>query len=235
MGRLNWDLDGERLYETGIDQVILFPMNDNGTYGNGVAWNGITAINETASGAEASPLYADNIKYLELRSDEELSLSIEAYMSPEEFDACDGTVELAPGVSITAQTRRSFGLAYRTRIGNDIKKDDYGYKWHLVYGCTASPTDYSHSTTNESPEAGTLSWEVTTNKLKVAGKKPTAKVEIDSTKVLEGKLAAFEEAILGVDAVEEDTDNGIEAVAEKMSRLPLPAEIATMFAGSQAG
>lgn len=158
MARLEWDKDGERLYETGVQNCVLYPKATTGDYNKGVAWNGITAVNETPSGAEATALYADNIKYLTLKSVEELGGSIEAYMYPEEWKQCDGSAELAPGVYIHQQSRRSFGLCYRSEIGNDVVGTDYGYKLHLIYGCDASPSERPHSTINDSPEATTMSW-----------------------------------------------------------------------------
>lgn len=214
MAKLVWDQTGDRLYETGVDKVVLFVAN-NGEYTNGVAWNGVTGVTKSPSGAEASPLYADNIKYLNLMSAEELGLSIEAYSSPEEFDACDGSAALVKGVSIGQQTRSTFGLAYRTKIGNDVDGADHGYKIHLVYGCLASPSERAYATVNDSPEAMTLSWELSTTPVEVPGFKPTASVEIDSTKCDATQLEALEKILYG--------DNDTEA------RLPLPAELTTIF------
>ena len=208
--KLEWDKTGERLYETGVDHVALY-VNENGTYPKGVAWSGVTALNESPSGAEASPLYADNIKYLNLISAEELALSIEAYSSPEEFDACDGTLEAAKGVMIGQQDRKTFGLAFRTIIGNDIKNNNYGYELHLIYGCLAAPSEKAHATVNDSPEATTLSWEISTTPVNVPGFKPTASINIDSTKADPTKLAALEAILFGADETE--------------ARLPLPAEV----------
>lgn len=216
MARLEWDKDGERLYETGVQNCVLYPKATTGTYNKGVAWNGITAVNETPSGAEATALYADNIKYLTLKSVEELGGSIEAYMYPEEWKQCDGSAELAPGVYIHQQSRRSFGLCYRSEIGNDVVGTDYGYKLHLIYGCDASPSERPHSTINDSPEATTMSWEFTTTPVKVAGFKPTSALEIDSTKVDVEKLKALEDVLYGTEAEE--------------ARLPLPDEVATLLA-----
>lgn len=216
MAKLIWDKTGERLYETGIDHVVLY-VSDNGTYPNGVAWNGVTAINESPSGAEATPLYADNIKYLNLISAEELGLTIEAYQSPEEFDECDGSKTAATGVTVGQQDRKMFGLAFRTIIGNDTLNNNYGYALHLIYGCLASPSEKAHATVNDSPEAATLSWEINTTPVNVDidGFKPTASIEIDSTKADKAKLAALEAVLFGGD----DTE----------ARLPLPAEVINMM------
>ena len=197
MAELVWDDAGDRLYETGIDKVVLFPFAAGGGYSNGVAWNGVTAINENPSGGEATALYADNIKYLNLMSVEELGLSIEAYDSPDEFDECDGSVALATGVTIGQQERKHFGLCYRTLIGNDEEGTNYGYKIHIVYDCVASPTEKSHSTVNDSPEAEAMSWDVNTVPIAVSGHKPTASVVIDSTKVAEAKLTAIKNSLYG--------------------------------------
>lgn len=216
MARLEWDKDGERLYETGVQNCVLYPKANTGAYDKGVAWNGITAVNETPSGAEATALYADNIKYLTLKSVEELGGSIEAYMYPEEWKQCDGSAELAPGVYIHQQSRRSFGLCYRSEIGNDVVGTDYGYKLHLIYGCDASPSERPHSTINDSPDVTTMSWEFTTTPVKVAGFKPTSAIEIDSTKVDAEKLKALEDVLYGTESEE--------------ARLPLPDEVATLLA-----
>ena len=214
MAKLAWDKTGERFYETGVDRVVLYPAVA-GAYPKGVAWNGVTAITMSPSGAEASPLYADNIKYLNLVSAEELGLSIEAYQSPEEFDACDGSAALAAGVSIGQQTRSTFGVSYRTKIGNDTEGADHGYKLHLVYGCLASPSETAYSTVNDSPEAVSLSWEISTTPVEVPGFKPTASVEIDSTKVDPTQLATLEEILYGTESEE--------------AKLPLPEELVTIF------
>lgn len=214
MAKLVWDQTGDRLYETGVDKVVLFVAN-NGEYTNGVAWNGVTGVTKSPSGAEASPLYADNIKYLNLMSAEELGLSIEAYSSPEEFDACDGSAALVKGVNIGQQTRSTFGITYRTKIGNDVEGTDHGYKLHLVYGCLASPSERAYATVNDSPEAMTLSWEISTTPVEVPGHKPTASVEIDSTKCDATQLEALEKILYG----DENTE----------ARLPLPSELTTIF------
>ena len=219
MAKLVWDKTGERLYETGVDRGVLY-VQSNGTYPNGVAWNGLTAVTESPSGAEATPLYADNIKYLNLMSAEEFGCTIEAYTYPEEFAECDGSAELATGVTIGQQARKTFGLSYRTKIGNDATGDKCGYKLHLIYGGLASPSEKAYATINDSPEAITFSWEVSTTPVSVDGHSPTASITIDSTKVEPTKLAALEEILYGKDG---DSGSGTEP------RLPLPSEIATLF------
>lgn len=216
MAKLKWDQTGEKLYETGTDRGVLFPMGDAGTYENGVAWNGLTAVNQSPSGAEPTPLYADNIKYLELMSNENFGFSIEAYTYPDEFAACNGEAELATGVSIGQQARKAFGMTYRSIIGNDVKNNEYGYKIHLIYGAKAAPSEKAYATVNDSPEAMTLSWECTTTPVEVEGFKPTAYVCIDSTKVDSTKLKALEDKLYGTESEE--------------STLPMPAELVTMFA-----
>ena len=215
MAKIVWDQSGQRLYETGVKMGVLYVQDASGTYPNGVAWNGLTAVNETPSGAEATPLYADDIKYLNLRSAEDFGATIEAYMYPEEFEQCDGSAELAPGVKIGQQARNAFGLCYRTVLGNDIAGNDYGYKLHIIYGATAAPSEKSYATINDSPEAITFSWEVNCTPVEVEGFKPTASLVIDSTKVDAVKLAALEAKLYG--------DESTEAM------LPLPAEIAEIF------
>lgn len=202
MSRLQWDATGTKKYYTGTDRGVLFKMNTNGTYGEGVAWQGLTGVTESPSGAEETALWADNQKYGSLYSNEEFGYTINAYDCPEEFDECDGTVEVADGVNIGAQNRKSFGFSYRTLIGNDTKKNDYGYKVHLVYGSTASVSEKSHSTVNDSPEAEEMSWECTTIPVPVTGYKPTAHLVIDSTKCPAAKLAQLEEIIYGANAAE---------------------------------
>ena len=198
MAKLLWDQSGERTYETGVDHGILFVQNA-GTYGNGIAWNGLTTVTESPSGAEASAIYADNIKYLNLYSAEEFGATIEAYTYPDEFGVCDGSAEIATGVSIGQQERKSFGFAYRTRLGNDQDGDSYGYKLHLIYGCRASTTEKGYSTVNDSPEAITFSWEITTTPITVEGHRPTANVIIDSTKTDPTKLATIVAILEGTD------------------------------------
>ena len=216
MAKLTWDASGERLYETGVDRGVLFPMT-NGTYGNGVAWNGLTAVNENPSGGEPTKLYADNIAYLTLMSVEELGLTIEAYTYPDEFEECDGSKEIKPGVTVGQQTRKHFGFCYRTLIGNDEEGTDHGYKIHLVYDCVASPSEKSHSTVNDSPEAEQLSWDVTTTPvaIPVEGIKPSAEIVIDSTEINEAKLAAIEDLLYGTASAE--------------STLPTPQALITLL------
>lgn len=205
MSKLVWDEIGEHYYETGTKQGVLYVQNDLGKYPKGVAWNGLRSIEENPSGAEATSLYADDTKYLTLYSVEEFGATIGAYTYPEEFEECDGSKELATGVVVGQQTRRAFGLAYRTAVGNDIQGDAFGYKLHLLYGCKASPSGKSYSTINDSPEAIEFSWEITTTPVSVAGMNPTANLVIDSTKVNdESKMAAIEAILYGVDAPDFD-------------------------------
>ena len=212
--KLSWDNSGERLYETGVKNGVLYVQNA-GKYPKGVAWNGLTAVTESPSGAEATPLYADDIKYLELTSEEEFGGTIEAYTYPDEFAECDGSAELATGVKISQQKRKAFGLAYRTTIGNDEDGNDHGYKLHLVYGCKAAPSEKAYATINDSPEAITFSWEFTTTPVAVTGHKPTAHIEIDSTKADPTCLAALEAKLFGT-----ETDE---------PQLPLPDEVKTLM------
>ena len=222
--KLVWDKTGERLYETGVKNGVLYVQGPGGTYPKGVAWNGLTGVTESPSGAEATALYADDTKYLNLYSAEEFGATIEAYTYPEEFGACDGSADIAEGVTIGQQERKSFGLCYRTTIGNDVDGNDYGYKLHIIYGCKASPSEKAYATINDSPEAITMSWEVTTTPVTVAGKKPTACLTIDSTKADPTKLAALELILYGKAPSSEGGADGIEP------RLPLPDEIATLMA-----
>lgn len=215
MAKLVWDESGKRIYETGVQKGVLYVQNEGGTYPKGVAWNGLTAVTESPSGAEATPLYADDIKYLELRSAEEFGATIEAYTYPEEFEACDGSASLAKGVTIGQQDRKPFGLCYRTVVGNDVQGNAHGYKLHLIYGAVAAPSEKAYATVNDSPEAVTFSWEITTTPVEMAGFKPTASITIDSTKVDAGKLQQLEAKLYG--------DGSNEA------QLPLPSEIAEMF------
>ena len=189
MSRLEWDKTGERLYETGVNNGVLYVQKD-GAYPLGVAWNGLTAVTESPSGAEASPLYADNIKYLNLMSAEEFAATIEAYMYPEEFEECDGSKEIVPGMTIGQQTRSTFGFCYKTLIGNDTTGTKHGYKIHIVYNALAAPSEKAYATVNDSPEAITFSWEVSTTPVNVTGGDPTATVTIDSTRVDAEKLKA---------------------------------------------
>ena len=220
MSRLTWDNNGERLYETGVKQGVLYPIQTNGSYSKGVAWNGLTAVTESPSGAEATALYADDIKYLNLISNEEFSATIEAYTYPDEFAECDGSASLADGVTLGQQKRKTFGLCYRTSLGNDVDGNDYGYKLHLVYGCLAAPSEKAYATINDSPEAITFSWEVSTTPVSVAGFKPTSQITIDSTKADKVKLAALEDILYGKDGAEADGAG---------PRLPLPDEIKTLM------
>lgn len=231
MSKLKWDQTGERLYETGVQKAVLFPMGENGAYAAGVAWNGLTAVTESPSGAEATALYANDNKYLELRSKEEFGATIEAYTYPDEFAECDGSAEVVPGVKIGQQTRKTFGLCYRTALGNDTEGTDHGYKLHLVYGCMAAPSEKAYQTINDSPEAITFSWEITTTPVSVSDRggksfKPTAHLEIDSTKVDSTKLAALEAIIYGKDPTTSGGNDGVEP------KLPLPDEVATTLAAA---
>lgn len=202
MPKITWDDAGNRLYETGVKNVVLYPMGSNGAYTKGVAWNGVTAITESPSGAEAEPLYADDIKYLELRSVEEFGASIEAYTYPDEFAACDGSASLIEGVKIGQQPRKAFGLCYRTTVGNDTEGEEHGYKLHIIYGAKAAPSEKAFNTINDSPEAVTFSWEVTTTPVSVTGHKPTSYLELDSTKLTQAQMAAVEKLLYGEDSVE---------------------------------
>ena len=197
MAVLTWDATGEHFYETGVRKGVLYVQNSNGTYGTGVAWNGLTAVTESPSGAEPTPIYADDIKYLNLYSVEEFGATIEAYTYPDEFAQCDGSESPVAGMSIGQQSRKSFGFCYRTALGNDVAAEDYGYKLHILYGCKASPAEKSYQTINDSPEAITFSWEITTTPVDVSGYKPTACVIIDSTKCDAAKLAALEATLYG--------------------------------------
>ena len=223
MSRLKWDQTGERFYETGVKNGVLY-IPTGGAYTKGVAWNGLTAVTESPSGAEATPLYADDIKYLNLISTEEFGATIEAYTYPDEFAECDGSAEVATGVYIGQQPRKTFGLCYKTTLGNDENGNSYGYKLHLIYGAKAAPTEKAYATINDSPEAITFSWELTTTPVPVKNAKPTASITIDSTKVDPGKLASLEDILYGKDG----TGDGSTGATEP--RLPLPDEIATLMA-----
>ena len=215
MSKLIWDNTGERRYETGVDHGVLFPKDETGAYATGVVWNGLTSVSESPSGAEANPLYADNVKYLNLVSAEDFGLSIEAYTYPDEFDACQGVAEPVSGISIAQQARREFGFSYRTLVGNDVAGQEHGYKLHLVYNALATPSEKAYATVNESPEAMTLSFEITTTPVAVTGHKPTAHLIIDSTKADAAKLKSLEEMLYGSDNQE--------------SRLPTPDEVIALF------
>ena len=211
--KLVWDKVGERLFETGVDQGVVYPQAADGSYPKGVAWNGLINVTETPSGAEATPIYADNIKYLNMYSTEEFGATVEAYTYPDEFAECDGTATVATGVRIGQQPRKSFGMCYRTLIGNDIEDSGYGYKLHLIYGAKASPSEKTYSTVNDSPEAITFSWELTTTPVEVEGFKPTACVTIDSTKVDKDKLAALEAVLYGSETAEPTLPTPNEVIA----------------------
>lgn len=203
MSKLVWDQTAERLYETGIKNMVLYPKGSSG-YEAGVAWNGVTAVNENPSGADETALWADNIKYLSLRAAEEFGLTIEAYTYPDEFAICDGTASPISGMNIGQQTRKPFGLCYRTEVGNDVDFDSHGYKLHIVYGCTASPSSRDYATINDSPEAITFSWEITTipetvGTIDEVDYKPTAYVVVDSTKVTDAKMTTLENLLYGTD------------------------------------
>lgn len=223
---IEWDTTGERLYETGVRRGVLYPIDSNGVYSPGVAWNGLTGVTESPSGAEATKLFADDIQYLNLYSAEEFGATIEAYTYPDEFALCDGSASLGTGVIIGQQPRKTFGLCYRTVVGNDVDGEAHGYKLHLIYGAKASPSEKAYATINDSPEAITFSWTLTTTPVNVAGFKPTATVIIDSTKCDSTKLGTLEAILYGV-AEHEEGGSTVPAVAP---RLPLPDEIASIFA-----
>lgn len=225
--RLVWDKTGEKTYETGVDRGVLYPIQAGGLYNKGVAWNGLTGVTESPSGAEATAIYADNIKYLSLTSAEEFGATVEAYTYPDEFAECDGSASIATGVYIGQQTRKTFGLCYRTVYGNDVDGNDHGYKLHLIYGCQASPSEKGYTTINDSPEAITFSWELTTTPVNVTGFKPTACITIDSTKADPTKLAALEEILYGKDGSPEPSTGGTDP------RLPLPDEIMGLMAAEE--
>lgn len=230
--RIIWDKIGERLYEVGVDRGVFYPTLAAGAYGKGVAWNGLLNVNEKPSGAEPSPLYADNIKYANVISAEKFDLTIEAYMYPDEFAECDGSVEIMPGMYAGQQARKTFGFAYRTLLGNDTEQNNYGYKLHLVYGCLAAPSEKGYGSIGESTDPSTLSWEVSTTPVAISavvnGKKltPTATLTFDSTKFSAEFMTALEEILYGKDA----TSNGGSDAVEP--RLPLPDEIITLLNGS---
>lgn len=218
MAELKWDQVGERVYETGVDHGVLYLPDSAGNYDTGVAWNGLVSVTESPSGAEASPQYADNIKYLNLVSAEEFGATIEAFTYPDEFAQCDGTAAPTPGVLIGQQSRRIFGLSYRSRVGNDVDGTDFGYKLHLIYGALAAPTEKGYTTINDSPEAITFSWEVSTTPVEVPGFKPTAQLTVDSTKVDADALDALEALLYGTPGTD--------------PQLPLPATVIGLFAGT---
>ena len=216
MSKIVWDAVGEHTFETGVRNGVLYLKDAQGAYSTGVAWNGLTSVSESPEGAEATDLYADDIKYLTLMSAENFKATIEAYTYPDEFAECDGSATIADGVTIGQQSRKPFGLCYRTAVGNDTDGNEHGYKLHIVYGCLASPSEKQYSTINDSPEAITFSWEVSTTPVNVNGKKPTATLIIDSTKADKSKLTALEAILYGSETEE--------------PRLPLPDEIATLMA-----
>lgn len=218
MTELSWDGVGDRKYETGVDQGVLYIPDNAGAYVNGVAWNGLVSVNEAPSGAEANPQYADNVKYLNLFSAEEFGATIEAFTYPDEFAEFDGLGVPVAGVTVGQQARKSFGLSYRTKIGNDVDGDAHGYKLHLVYGCSASPSEKTYGTINDSPEPITFSWEVTTVPVQLPGYKPTAIMTIDSTAVGATPLGSLETILYGAVGVD--------------PRLPLPAEVIALFSGA---
>ena len=215
MSKLVWDQFGKRLYETGVDHGVLYPIQTGGVYSKGVAWNGLTAVTESPSGADVNDIYADNMKYLGLVGAEKFGATVEAYTYPDEFAECDGSVELVKGATIGQQNRKVFGMVYRTVIGNDVDGNEHGYKLHLIYGATAAPSEKAYNTINEDPEAITFSWELSTTPVNVTGHKPTASLTIDSTKADPTKLAELEKILFG------DT--------ETEPRLPLPDEIAQLL------
>ena len=215
MSKLVWDQTGERYYETGVKNGVLYVQGEGGTYQNGVAWNGLTAVTESPSGAEPTTLYADDMKYLTLMSAEEFGATIEAYTYPVEFNQCNGEAEIATGVIVGQQDRKSFGLCYRTTVGNDVDGNAYGYKLHIIYGAKAAPSEKAYAAINDSPEAITFSWELTTTPINVEGFKPTANITIDSTKADASKLTALEAILYGSEA--------------ENARLPLPGEIITLM------
>ena len=229
MSKLKWHEVGERLYETGVEKGVLYPRNAEGLYPTGVAWNGLSQVSENPTGAEPTPIYADNIKYLNLMSVEEFEATIEAFTYPDEFAVCDGSAALQEGVFVGQQPRSTFGMSYVTKVGNDTENEDYGYKVHLIYGAMASPSEKSYETINDTPEAITFSWDLNTTPVPVTGAKPTASLTIDSTKVSAEKLAEFEAILYGVDEIPgEGEEPPVQAAAA--ARLPLPDEVKALFA-----
>lgn len=221
MAKITWDDTGKRFYETGVDRGVLYPLKSDGTYDKGVAWNGLTSVSESPEGAEPTDLWADNIKYATLRSAETFGATIEAYTYPDEFMECDGTATLVPGVHLGQQSRKAFGFVYRTKIGNDVSSDiDAGYKLHIIYNATASPSDKSYETINDSPDAITLSWEITTNPVNVTGYKPLSTIVIDTTKLDDAKKASLT-------TLETTLFGGEDASANPT--LPTPDQIIDMF------
>lgn len=223
MAKVKWDQTGKRLYETGVDRGVVYPQASNGSYPKGAGWNGLTAVTESPSGAEPTPLWANNHKYLTLMSAEEFGATIEAYTYPDEFAECDGSAELTKGVRIGQQKRKAFGFTYRTKIGNDVDGESYGYRLHLVYGALAAPSEKNRQTINEDPEATTMSWEISTTPVEVDGFEPTSHLEIDSTTADSEKLAALETILYGKDPTMPEGSDGVDP------RLPLPDEVATLM------
>ena len=215
MAKLVWDEVGSRFFETGVKNGVLYVQNEDGSYANGVVWNGLTAVTESPSGAEATPLYADDMKYVVLYSAEEFGATVEAYTYPEEFEQCDGSAAISDGITIGQQTRKSFGMCYKTSVGNDVQGQDYGYKIHIIYGAKAAPSEKSYSTINDSPEAVTFSWELSTVPVPVEGHNPTATMVIDSTRVPAEKMALIEAKLYGSE--------------EGEATLPLPDEILALI------
>lgn len=214
MPKLVWDETGKRTYETGVDHCVLYPQSE-GKYPKGVVWNGIISVSESPSGAEDNPLYADNMKYLNIKSAEELGLTIECYTYPDEWAECDGSADLIKGVTLGQQKRNTFGLSYRTKIGNDTEGEDHGYKLHMIYGCSASPSEKTYQTINDSPEANSFSYEITTTPVSVDGFKPVSSITVDSTKIAPDLLAALEKVLYGDE--------------ESEAHLPLPDELKTIL------
>jgi hypothetical protein len=215
MAELQWDLTGERQFETGVDHGVLYLPDGTGAYSTGVAWNGLVSVTESPSGAESNKQYADNRVYLNLMSAEEFGATIEAFMYPEEFEQCDGTANPKIGVSVGQQARKAFGLSYRTKLGNDVDGNNHGYKLHLVYGALAAPSEKAYTTVNESPEPITFSWELTTTPVEVSGLEPTAIMTINSTKVDAASLASLEDLLYGTESGE--------------AELPLPDDVIALF------
>lgn len=215
MAKLQWDKAGERLYETGVKKGVLYVQDNTGAYPLGVAWNGLVGVSESPSGAEPTPLYADDTKYLNLMSAEEFGATVEAYTYPDAFAECDGSASIGTGVMIGQQSRKPFGLSYVTTLGNDTEGVDHGYKIHIIYGCNASPSEKSYQTINDSPEAITFSWELTSTPVPVTGKKPTSTIVIDSTKITEAHLTAIEALLYGTES--------------EAAKLPTPDELITIL------
>ena len=230
MSRLVWDQTGERLYETGTDRGVLYPQNASGKYPKGYAWNGLTSVSESPDGGEAEDVYADNMKYLSLMSTENFGGTIEAYTYPPEFEACDGSADIVEGVKVNQQTRKAFGFCYRSRIGNDVAGDDYGYKLHLIYNAKAQPSERQYQTVNDSPEAISFSWEFKTTPIPFSDTtlnlKPTSVILIDSTKVTAEKLTGLEKCLYGIDAEQ--------SITAQDAFLPTPDQIVTYLKGTEA-